>query len=309
MRKVRGLIGLGLALLLVACAHTPKQAYTVAHDPVMDQNGGVVLIADVCVQKDVVGDEDYFSIAEAKEGAKALLASARSYLQQKQVQVRTELIPFVCGSLAYGNSNTSFKVADRVGGEIKRARPPFAVDPGIKDDPELVDALAKVSADAFQRSTLRRVNDQAKQTRKAGSQPPPVAVSPEELAAASRLIAEKMNASSVIYLGVNGTSISTGKAVGQGILSAAVGMATGVATGLATGGMVSVMYFPGYTVDWRYMSCGLVNLDAGQCSWSGWASAPGDPMKPKVVGESKLLETMLHDLVHKPVPSGSLAEK
>jgi len=277
MKGIRELFVMGLVLLALGCAHTPKQTFVVAHDPVMDQNGGVVLVADVCIQRDVVGDDDYFSVAESKEGAKELLNSARKYLQEKQVQIRTELIPFVCGSLSHGNGDVAYNVAECVGGPITEARPPFAVDPAIKDDPEPVEAIAKVSADAFRRSTAQRVTDPEKQTKKVPPPTPPVTVSPEELKYATRLIAEKMNVSSVVYLGVNGTSISPGKAFGQGLLKATVGMATGVATGLATGGLVSVMYFPGHTVDWRYTSCGLINLDSGECSWSSWASGPGVP--------------------------------
>ncbi len=298
-----------LIVLLAGCAHTPKQTFVVAHDPVMDQNGGVVLIADVCLQKDVVGDGDYFSISESKEGAKALLASARTYLREKQVSVLAELVPFVCGSLAHGDRAASFKVADRVGGETKQARPPFAVEPGIGADPELLRALLMLSAEVYSRTTGQQMNNQAKQAKKAIPQSPPFTVSAQELAEATQLVAEKMNASSVLYLGVNGTSISTGKAVGQGLLSAAIGMATGVATGVATHGNAYVMFFPGYSVDWRNMSCGLLNLELGECTWSSSASGPGDPMKPKVVAEPHLVEGMLYSLVHKPAPQPTAPEK
>ncbi len=298
-----------LIVLLAGCAHTPKQTFIVAHDPVMDQNGGVVLIADVCLQKDVVGDGDYFSIAESKEGAKALLASARTYLREKQVSVRTELVPFVCGSLTHGNHVASFKVADRVGGETKQARPPFAVEPEIGEDPELLKALLTLSGEVYSRTAAQQPSNQAMQAKKGQPQPPPFTVGAQELAEATQVVAEKMNASSVLYLGVNGTSISTGKAVGQGLLSAAIGMATGVATGVATHGHVYVMFFPGYSVDWRNMSCGLLNLEAGQCTWSSSVSGPGDPMKPKVVAEPRLVAGMLYGLVHKPAPQPTAPEK
>jgi hypothetical protein len=302
MRTYKVLIVISFVLVALGCAHTPKQSYVVAHDLIMDKNGGVLLIADVCIQRDVIGDDDYFSIAESKEGAKELLSSTRKYLQEKQVPILAELIPFVCGSISYGNGSAAFKVAEHIGGAITEARPPFAVDLGIKDDVQLVEALAKVSSDAFRRSTTLRINEMARRTRKVPAQTPPVTLNPEEIKDAFNLIVEKMNVSSIVYLGVNGTSISRGKAFAQGLLKATVGVMTGVATGLATGGLAVVMYFPGHSVDGRYMSCGMINLDLGDFSWSGWAYGPGDPIKPGAVGEPRILEKMLYGLVHKPVP-------
>jgi hypothetical protein len=308
MRKTAIFFGIVFVMVLTGCA-SPKQKFIVAHDPIMDENGGVVLIADVCVKQDVIGDDDYFVIAEAKEGAKALLSSARKFLEEKQVMIRNELIPFVCGAFSHGNNNASLKVAERIGEEIKESRPPFAVAPEIGNDPELVDALGKLATDSFQRSMIQKTNDEAKRTRKALPGQPPIIVSPDELKAATKLIAEKMGVSSVLYLGVNGTSISTGKAFAQNMLKISVGMVTGVATGLATGGLFWVAYMPGGDVDWRYMTGGLVNLNSGECSWTSWASGPGDPLKPKVVAEERLLNTMLFSLVHKPAPVEPKIEK
>ena len=118
-----------------------------------------------------------------------------------------------------------------------------------------------------------------------------------------------MGTSSILYIGVNGTSISTGKAFAQNMLKISVGVVTGVATALATGGLFWVAYMPGGDVDWRYMTGGLVNLSSGERSWSGWASGPGDPLKPKVIAEERLLNTMLFSLVHKPAPEEQKIEK
>jgi len=197
-------------LLLGGCAQNARQAYIVAHNPIMDRNGGVLLLADVCVKRDVVGDDDYFMIDESKAGARAILDSTREYLQKNQVTVSRQYIPFVCGSLSQGNKGKTFKVAEKLDGTVTEKRPPFAVDPAIKGDPQLVEALSKLSADAFRRSSVMRITQQAKWT---GKKPPhlsPAAVSPEEIAAASKLVATKMHASSIVYLGVNGTSISNG---------------------------------------------------------------------------------------------------
>jgi hypothetical protein len=309
MRRVAVFAGMVFLMVLTGCAGTPKQKYVVAHDPIMDQSGGVVLIADVCIKQDVIGDDDYFVIAESKEGAKALLSSARSFLEEKQVNIHSELVPFVCGSLAHGDKNASLKVAERIGGEIKESQPPFAVAQEISSDPELADALGKLAASAFQHSLIQKANNEAMKAKKALPEPPPMVVSPEELKAATNLIAAKMNAATVLYLGVNGTSISTGKAFAQGLLNVSVGLVTGVATALASGGMVSVWYMPGHGVDWRYMAGGLVNLSSGECAWTGWASCPGDPLKAKVVAEQENLNAMLFNLVHKPDPNEPKVEK
>ena len=180
MRKTAIFIGIVFIMVLTGCA-SQKQKFIVAHDPIMDQDGGVVLIADVCVKQDVIGDDDYFVITEAKEGAKALLSAARKYLEEKQVKVRTELIPFVCGVFSHGDNNASLKVAERVGGEIKESRPPFAVAPEMSNDPELVDALGKLATDSFQQSMIQKTNDDARRTRKTLPEQPPIIVNPDEL--------------------------------------------------------------------------------------------------------------------------------
>ncbi len=69
-----------LLILIGGCASTPPKFITTGHDPLLDKNGGVLLLADVCIRRGSIIRDDYVVLEESKAGAKALVNEARDYL-------------------------------------------------------------------------------------------------------------------------------------------------------------------------------------------------------------------------------------
>ena len=290
-----------ILIALTSCTGPIKVRKIAHHDPIMDQNGGVVLLVDVCNQIDVVGDGDYCVINESKKVASSLVKGIRSYLDQSGVQVRTEIIPFVCGALDTPQ-NIPIKVAEKVGGTIDEASKPYSVTDEINNDTKYLNALTKLSTYVFERGMMIVLEDYAKVKNKmAEFQKPDLIVQENQFIDAVEVIKTKTNASSLLYVGMKGTKISGVKKIGQGVLSLTVGVATGVATaGLGTGFYVSLI--PGRDVDWKYSIAGLINLESKNLTWQHYTSTSGNPLKAKDVANPEEIGRLLKKLVYNEVP-------
>ena len=85
----------------------------VAHGAAADAAGTLVVV-DVCLNHSPLTEGDYFVIANARQGASALEAGARQFLDAADLRTRTTLIPFVCGAL-HDAANAPKRVADENG--------------------------------------------------------------------------------------------------------------------------------------------------------------------------------------------------
>ncbi|MFQ5965797.1 MAG: hypothetical protein ACE5KZ_16110 [Candidatus Scalinduaceae bacterium] len=270
-----------------------------------------MLIADVCIQHDALGDvDDYFVITEAKAGAQALLDATRKYLENSGIQVCTELIPFVCGT-RHNPNNIPLRVADSVNGIVSVGQQPFGVFDEIKADPEYVNALSTASTYMFQHAMMpsAEANTGSKES---SSQPLTQLVSAEEFKTAIGLIALRTHASSVLFLGVAGTSFSSGKKAALVAGDFIVSMATGLATGAATynsGTGYYVMFTPGHQIQGMLMTGALVDLKTGALEWSNAVRAGGDPIKPKVVANANTLNMLLRYLKYQDASKPPNAEE
>lgn len=83
-----------LGQFATGCAGINRTSYIVGHDPILDKNGGALVVADVCIQYDSVGDPDYYVVSESKASAQALSEALRTALTDKGVQVREVIVPF-----------------------------------------------------------------------------------------------------------------------------------------------------------------------------------------------------------------------
>jgi hypothetical protein len=67
--------------LLAGCVAAPPVSHQVSSDPLLERQGGVLLLVDAAVQINVMGHGDYFVINEAKAGGQATLSSLRKYIE------------------------------------------------------------------------------------------------------------------------------------------------------------------------------------------------------------------------------------
>ena len=110
MRSLKFGVAVTMICALTACSATLPKSQLVSYDRTLSQQGGVVLLVDVCIQRDALSDtDDYFVIAESKSGAHAVLGALKKYVQDSGLPIRTALIPFVCGARHDYSPNLSIK--------------------------------------------------------------------------------------------------------------------------------------------------------------------------------------------------------
>ena len=289
----RTLPALAIVLAAAGCAAPPPSVQrVVAHSAAADA-GGILLIVDVCLNYSPLGTGDYFVIANARQGASALELATRPFLDAADVRARSTLIPFVCGAL-HDPANAPKRVADEVDGAVSERAQPLWVAPDLAADTEYVNALQTLGTHVFRRSVAAYDK---------GKPPEPntdTAADDERARLAAVLVAQKTGRSSLLYVGVTGHSLSSGKATAAGVARFVAGMAIAVAIGpvfTAGGAQYSVVFVPGGPSDKRQMAAGLYDLKQGQLVRSRVVSGGGDPMKPEVIAERNGLNLLLRDLL------------
>jgi hypothetical protein len=296
-RGLKYLIGSVVICGLSGCVATAPKSVRVSHDPLLARQGGVILLLDACVQRDIVGGGDYFVIKEVEAGAQATLSSLKKYIQDSRIPVREEVIS-VCGARLNSN-NAAIRAADRAGGRVRSAQQPLKISETAKDDPEYVRALGLVSTYSFERAAVK---PGAKKN--FGGQPSgkeaPNSIEIKDFQAAAEVIKNRTQASSVLFLGILGHSRSGGKKAVQKIGSIAVGVTAGFLTaGLGTG--YYLVFVPGFQIDGMMMESALIDLDSGQLTWSSAVQSTGDPIRPNVMSNPETIDLLFRDIIFKPV--------
>jgi hypothetical protein len=289
------------ASLLSACTATAPKSQQVSQDALLVRKEGVLLLVDVCVQRDGLGKGDYFVVNEAEAGARAALDALRKYIHASDIAVRAE-ITAVCAA-RINKSHSPIAVADSVGGQRRLAAQPLRVSGANAQDSQYQQALGVLSSYAFERAAV----DSAKKTdAKKSAQNSAATVSDDsairgnEFRIAAAVLKERTQASSVLFLGELGTSRSAGKAAAQIIGGMLVGFGSAIATaGLGTG--YYLIFTPGHQIDGVVMEGALIDLDSGVLTWSHAVHALGDPVNPKALADQAALDLLFHEVLFKPV--------
>lgn len=296
----RTLSTLTLALAAAGCAAPPPSVQrVVAHGAAADA-GGTLLVVDVCLNHSPLTEGDYFVIANARQGAKALELATQQFLDAADVRVRSSLIPFVCGAL-HDPANVPKRVADEIDGAVSERAQPLWVAPDLVADADYVNSLQILASHVFRRSLAAYDKDKPP----APDARPDTPADDQLARRAAATVARKSGRSTLLYVGVTGHSLSSGKAAAAGVARVVAGVAMSIAVGpVFTGGGVQVnaIFVPGGPVDKRQMAAGLFDLRQGQLLRSRVVGGGGDPMKPEVLAERDGLNLLLRDLLLTSVP-------
>ena len=318
----RTLLALTIVLAAAGCAAPPPSVQrVVAHGAAADA-GGTLLVVDVCLNYSPLVTGDYFVIASARSGAAALELATQQFLDAADVRSRSALIPFVCGAL-HDPANAPKRVADEIDGAVSERAQPLWVAPALAADADYVDALQTLATHVFRRSvaaydkdkpaapaldtnTNTNSNSNSNSNSNTNSNTDAVnvtgadAADDERARRAAAVVAQKSGRSSLLYVGVTGHSLSSGKATAAGVARVVAGLAISLGLGpvfTAGGAQYGVVFVPGGPVDKRQMAAGLVDLRQGQLVRSRVVGSGGDPMKPEVVAERNGLNLLLRDLL------------
>lgn len=300
------LIWLLSCLMLCSCAASPPMCQLVRQNPVLEKSGGVLIVADMCIKLDAIGEEgDYFVVKESKECAQAIVEIAKRILSENEIKVNESFSPFICGVI-HDQENDLKNVADCLGDPVKRMSQPFGVNAAISSDKEYIAALSNASTyvylhggsvDAKPQAANGTAEGNVETDEKPKDQPN---VSEEEFKEAIDLISQRTNASSLLFLNLHGNKISGGKKTAQALGRIFVGLATGIATaGLGTGYYVAV--FPGGSQDGHIMGAALVDIETMNLSWTNKISAIGDPVNVENTADEGNLKLLLRGVLHEPV--------
>lgn len=287
-----------LVLLLAGCgtAQPPTSRRIVAHASAADA-AGTVLIVDVCLNHSPMGTDDYFVISNARQGAEALMVTTAQYFAASDVRIRTKLIPFVCGAV-HDAANTPKRVAMAIDADVSVRPQPLWISPEVSGDAEYVEALQTLSTHIFQRGLASSAAAVASAAASA-SAAPSATEAPEPVRKAAAVVAQRSGRSSLIYVGVTGHSLSSGKAAALGVARFTVGLAISVAVGpvfTAGGASYGVIFVPGGPVDKHQAVAALFDLQQATLVRSKVVHGGGDPMKPEVLSSRDSVELLLRDV-------------
>ena len=243
----------GMLLFLSSCATAPPNQF-VKFNPDsqsrINQIAHIGIIADVCLFKDVAGDNDYWVVQESRSAAGHMLQAAKAYLVGKGYDVSYVQAPFVG---AFKDREKPFKVCEKNGGEVKEKTPPLFESEDLKHNRPFREALLKVIP-KIPRSQSRQPSL------------PDTCCTTADMKDHISVIAESTGGDATLFLIGHGTIVSTGKQLTQGL-------ATGLLTAVLTLGTASVVRYDASVMDTYAV---LVDNTTGEILWSNVRRLKGD---------------------------------
>jgi len=249
--KTKAIINLALSVLpavlcipMSGCAPTRAFVRTgPSFSQVVTQISHVGIINDVVLARDLVGTNDYFCIEDSKCAAAFMLEDAKTYLTKKGYRVDFASTPFVG---AFKNPDLKMNVACKYKDPINNRYSPFFICNQLAQDEAYQQALTKV---------FRRILMAVEQK---GDSPTEVFRRDPSVQENLKIVSERTHAEFVFIVIGNGTVVSTGKQIGQGL-------ATGLVTGLLSLGTVVVT---AHSVSFLDSFVALVDLRNAEIVWS-----------------------------------------
>lgn len=256
----------------------------------------VLLVVDVCVAYTQLVGSDYFVVEPSRQNAESLVADVKQFLTVQGVKVDATLVPFVCGAL-HDAANVPKKVATAVDGDIADQAQPFWLAPPLVNDATYRAALLDLATYWYQGALA--------QSTPAGQAPAaaPRFIDDGRAREAMRVVRERSGHDNLIYIGVTGSSLSTGGTAVVNTLRFVAGVAISVAIGpiyVGSGSAIGVVYVPGIHRDAFQMAAALVDLRSARVPSSRVVHATGDPLKPEVLGHRNALGLLLRELTLAP---------
>lgn len=281
------------ALLTVSGCANPK-LNTLLHDARLDKNGGPLLVVDVCIAHDAIGDaNDYYMITESKAAATAMISAAGRLLFEKGVNVREGVAPYVCGVLV-GDSEAAFPLMQTVGAERTWAQRPFSPSPAMLADTEYATALSVLSTVGYKQGAEKDLARFLYTEHEARRPKFSRHYSQSEVRDAAAVVARKSQASSAVFISVLAYTQSSEKS-------------NAITAGRILGGVASLLVsrggfllIPGGAVDGRTMTASAFDLTDGTMFWAESFHVNAESRSPEGITVAAGVSRLLHDLLHEP---------
>jgi hypothetical protein len=208
--RCRAPVMLIMLLALSACASTPSNKLLYVSPDSESKMGPierVAIIADVCLLRDVLG-EDYWVVQESRSAEGHMLDAAKTYLAGKGYEVSYAQAPFVG---AFKEREIPYKVRHTNGGDIIEKNAPLFESEGVADNQVFREALLTVIP--------KVLASQSPIFYAEGRKPifPDVCCANPEVKDHMKVIAEHTGGDATLFLIGYGTVISAGKNTVQGL--------------------------------------------------------------------------------------------
>lgn len=296
-RVLRFVVAIVAVGCITGCVATAPRSQVVSHDALLSRKGGVLIVVDASVQRDLVrSSSDYFVVKPAADGAHDALEALQKYIRDSDIPVRAQIVSVCAARLNADNS--PIRVAETVGGPVRESRQPVEVFPSITNDSAYAKALGKVCTYAFERAAVPGAQDPSVGGALTQNGQP-VNVNLQEFRDAARVLADRTQASSVLFLGMLGNSRSDSMKFVQVATSLVVSGAVAFATaGLGTG--YYMIFMPGHQVDGLVMEGALIDLKSGRLTWSNAVQVRGDPVDPHLMANPEAMDLLFHGILFEP---------
>ncbi len=294
----RALAGAAVVLVCLAgCAVQPTTGTRLGAHSALAEDRSVLLVVDMCVNFSPLAGSDYFVIDPARQGAETMVTAVRQFLTLHGVSVGTALTPFVCGAL-HDAGNVPKKVAVAIDGELTERPQPLWSTATLAGDSAYRAALLEIATYSYQ-GALTEAASEATSAEAA----PQRFVDDDRAQRAMQLVRERSGHSTLVYVGVTGSSLSTEKASAFNVLRVVGGLALSMAIGpiaIGTGYAIQPIFVASPVRDSTQMAAALIDLRDTRVARTRVIHTNGDPLKADALVHPEGLGLLLRDITLTP---------
>ncbi|MFO1431925.1 MAG: hypothetical protein U1F76_17595 [Candidatus Competibacteraceae bacterium] len=264
-------------LLLSACATGPTRQFVktgLGYDARIPSVKRIAIITDVCLQRDVLTGDRYWSIKDSRAAEQYMTESAKTYMISKGYEVVFLEAPLVG---AFKNQNESFKFALEEGGEVREMHPPLFVAEGLATE------------QAYRQSLMTIVPGILKTVDQISKPSSAFCCTAVDMKQALDVISKRTGGDAILFLIGNGIIVPTGKSVTEGIVTGAI--TTALTLGMFTYSQWSVSYLDTHAA--------LVDANTGEVLWSNSLRLKGGGFTEKDYYAEKWPKNILYHMPSK----------
>jgi hypothetical protein len=262
MRKNTLKILAALSIILIsACAAIPDNRFVHTgpnHDALLPNVRKVAVIADVCLLRNVVAGDKYWSVKDSRAAAQHMAESAKTVLKAKGYEVVLAEAPLV-GS--FKNPGRPLRYMPEEGGDVREMPPPLFVAEGLASDPARRASLLKIMPWAAAAVAQR------------DKPPSDICCTHGDLKEAAANIAKASGADAILLLMGHGINMPLGSPIAQEATTELVKFVLSLSLGMVSSSDYRVSVLDSYTA--------LVDASTGEILWSNYSQRQNDVFTEK----------------------------
>ena len=296
MTFIKPRLALALSALVAACGTVnPPESKQLVRREAMGPGHDVLLLVDTCLSKSPLVGDDYVVVSNSKTGAKSISNVVQEYLKATGVSGIVPISPFVCGADRAWSKSQLRPAAENIDGQVTNRSFPIGPDLDFAKTSDFTDALGVVSSSVYRKALIAATAKSDKNNAQNGAID---ATSEASLRAATNFLLKSTGATSLIYVGAAGSSLSSGKAAALKIAQFVTAMAFGATSYSlgpafrAVGSNYYIVYQSSASMDFIQVAAGYVDLQTGKVLRTNMIHSRIDPMQSSdllSVSDTKLL--------------------